>query len=232
MERFIPLASHIAQIVMMLLTAGGLFFTVIPLYQKAAVDEQIAKQQIKLDQLERQLKLGYRKIRANAVRQYVFAAGAQCTGLMLPAPTIRSDGSVPDIPRQILQIDVSECMRRLKESSTPLRDLTQSDFQTLKASIRQASHIANVSRIAVQAQMAAIDTQHDKNGPLDLGDLAQQSLVIMKKLGASDLQLQQAIHNMATQQQKLKLLTSYQEEVRKQIDVLNNIAWPEVSDAD
>ncbi|OJB01718.1 hypothetical protein BGV48_19115 [Burkholderia ubonensis] len=83
----LPLVSHVAQVVTVALTAGGLYFTVVPLYQKAAVDEQVAKQQIKLEQLEQRVDASYKKIRKNAVRQYVFSVGIQCTGLMLPLPT-------------------------------------------------------------------------------------------------------------------------------------------------
>lgn len=54
----------------------------------------------------------------------------------------------------------------------------------------------------------------------------------MRKLGAAEVQIRQAIRGMATQKQKLKLLSNYQKQVRQQIGGLRSTAWPVVPDTD
>lgn len=87
---------------------------------------------------------------------------------------------MPDIPGQTLQIDVPESMRRVFESPPALKDLTGADLEALKVAIDQASHRANVSRIASQLQMNATQTRADIPGPVGLGEFAEQSLAIMR----------------------------------------------------
>lgn len=106
----------------MLLTAGGLYFTVIPLYQKAALDEQVAKQQLKLEELQQRVATSYGKIRSEAVRQYVFLTQSDCTGLMIHTDlSLRATPKGPDVNDQTLAINVSDshCVQHSKRM--PLR---------------------------------------------------------------------------------------------------------------
>jgi hypothetical protein len=139
---------------------------------------------------------------------------------------------VPDILGQALPSDVPECMRRVFESSPALKDLTGAELEALKVAIDQAPYRANVSRMASQLQMNGIRTRADIPGPVDPGDFPQRSLALMRKLGASEVQIRQAIRGMATPKQKLKLLSNYQNLVRQQIDGLRSIASPVVPDTD
>ncbi|CAN7423008.1 hypothetical protein LJR034_002584 [Caballeronia sp. LjRoot34] len=95
LEKIVSLGGNVAQIILAAATIGAFFFTVIPLYQKAAVDEQVAKQQVKLEKLERQIRVGYERIRADAVRQYFFATGSKCTALLDP-PAL-TQGAKPQV---------------------------------------------------------------------------------------------------------------------------------------
>ena len=75
--------SHIVQLGLFLLTLATIYFTVIPLYQKALLDEQIAEKELRLAKLEKSLDAAYRKIRASAVRsrgQSTFSAGTGSLG--------------------------------------------------------------------------------------------------------------------------------------------------------
>src|ERR1700674_3669279 len=73
--------SFIAQIGLCVIAAYGLFYTVIPLYQKAMIDEQIAQKTLELEKARVDLSATYGRARALAVQNAIFHLGVQCLGL-------------------------------------------------------------------------------------------------------------------------------------------------------
>src|SRR6185437_1868693 len=114
MEVWLPRLSHIAQFGLFLFTLGSLYFTVLPLYQKALLDESIAKKEIELKTATVSLEQKYSKIRAFAIKEYVIAAGAKCSGLLEPVPELTPLGKKPEVrpshAERIYAIDVTQCL--------------------------------------------------------------------------------------------------------------------------
>ncbi|AOI68730.1 hypothetical protein [Burkholderia ubonensis] len=228
-ERVLPLVSHVAQVVTVALTAGGLYFTVVPLYQKAAVDEQVAKQQLKLEQLEQRVDASYQKIRKDAVRQYVFSAGMQCTGLMLPLPSLGSNKPNPDLIQQTLDINIPECMRNELANVSDIAELRQDDKAALSAAIDKASKEIDSARLAAQVRVSQVDAARDREGPLDIDAFSLQLLAILKKAGTSDQELRQLMRMLNTNSIKLKVKGAYVDLARNEIAKLLNVTWPQAS---
>ncbi len=76
--------SQITQLGLFILAIAGLYYTVIPLYQKAIVDEELAKKEVQLKELDKKINEMYRSARSMAIDQVIFAAGPKCSGLLTP----------------------------------------------------------------------------------------------------------------------------------------------------
>ncbi|MQR00974.1 hypothetical protein [Glaciimonas soli] len=231
-ERVIPLVSHIAQVIIMLLTAGGLYFTVIPLYQKAAVDEQVAKQQLRLEQLQRTVATNYKKMRAEAIRQYVFLAGVDCTGLMTPIPPLGVRSTGADLNDKILAINVSDCMHADLTTATLLTALTPEDREALSVSVNNIAADIDIARLAAKVRNSAAKPPFNAAGPLDLGlgEFAEMQLAVIKKFGATDNQVRAAREQMSVNTQRNKMTVQYTTFARSEIGKLNQLVWPKNTD--
>jgi hypothetical protein len=74
--------SAIAQIGLCLLAAFGLFYTVIPLYKSALLEEEIARKTRELERTQSALDQSYHHLRDQRVKLYIFKVGGPCTELM------------------------------------------------------------------------------------------------------------------------------------------------------
>lgn len=228
-ERYVPIASHIAQVLTTILTAGGLFFTVIPLYQKAAVDEQVAKQQQELVKLEQRVESSYRKIRRDAIHRYIFNAGAQCTGLMVPVLPVTAPA--PDLTEQTLAIDVTQCLQEQRLAVAELEELRPADRAALDEAINRAARTIEDARVRARFQVSQINPAHDPVGPVELGTLVMPQIALLKKAGASEQEIRQVVRSLAANEARLKIDREYGDIARKEINASGHIAWPPVTPA-
>lgn len=229
LERVIPLASHVAQVLMMLMTAGGFFFTVIPLYQKAAVDEQVAKQKIKLEELESKVAVNYKKYRAETIRKYVYLTGTECvTGLMFPIQKIGEKQPGPDLNDQILAINVSDCMRRDLSRTIGWEDLTEEDKKTLFAATNDIAAEIDIFRLTTKAKISSIQPNLKAAGPLELGmgEFAETEILLMKKAGATDDEIKILVSQLSVGSQRNDLTAKYSASALSKIKTLNQLIWP------
>jgi hypothetical protein len=77
-------AGAIATVVLAAAGVFGLFYTVIPLYKLAALDEQVSKRELELNRVQKQLDATHARVRHDLLHEFVFDRGAECTGLMEP----------------------------------------------------------------------------------------------------------------------------------------------------
>ena len=74
--------SHLSQFGIFVFTVWAIFFTVVPLYQKALLDEAIAKKEVELKEANTALERAYGRIKFTVVKDFVFMAGARCSDLL------------------------------------------------------------------------------------------------------------------------------------------------------
>ena len=122
-------ASHIAQTALFLLTLGTLYFTVLPLYQKALLDEQIAQKELRLAQLAKSMESAYRTIRASAVKDFAGYAAAECSGLLEPPHFDELKG--PRVVLKVLDISPTDCLTGAFDGSSELKQLNRRDYEQL-----------------------------------------------------------------------------------------------------
>jgi hypothetical protein len=224
-ERVVPLLSHIAQIGLFLLTAWGLFYTVIPLYQKAAVDEQVARQQVELERIGKELDASYAKIRRQTVIQFTFFAGPACTGLLQHIPDHVEPGKQSN-QKGPLDFDIHACLTQQLQDFGLKRELTDIDRATLAAEVAKVGERLEASRLAANLAVGQLKPADPTKGPVEMGSFSEFALAEMKRLGASPQQLIDAEHKMSLSYQQRLIESRYMDEVRLQLSGLANLTWP------
>lgn len=141
-DKWLHRFSLLSQCGLFMLTAWTIYYTVIPLYSKAILEEEVAKKTIELNLLNEKVDTAYGLIRSNLIKDFVRTSGIECSGLLIPPPTLALIGKrSPNLSfeQQIIGIDVPSCLdknRAALDFDTQLRtrDLTifDSEFNLIK----------------------------------------------------------------------------------------------------
>jgi hypothetical protein len=148
--------SHFSQLGLFLFTGGAFYFTVLPLYQKALLDEAIARKEVELKQATQALEKSYSGLRASVIREYVFFSGAECSNLLgSQAGKSNSDDRKMTVAEEIFAIDVPLCMQEMLQARKIEKELRAPDYAFLTAHINELN-----ARLSIKRQEAMTD--HDR----------------------------------------------------------------------
>lgn len=143
--------SSVSQAAVVLLTAAGFWFTVLPLYQKALLEEAIARKELEYKEVAAAMDRVYGRLRYAAVKDFVFYAGSNCSGLLLPPPTLYLIGqSSPDKrphAQQILEIGARDCLVGSLEKYRGLADLRPEDAKALRTRVESTGERLDQKRL-------------------------------------------------------------------------------------
>lgn len=137
-DSYLSRGASVSQIVGIGLALAGLFYTVIPLYQKAAVDEQLARREVELKVVEAALAEvkaeTYRLRRDNYMRVATRAAADECSdarrGFMpVPQGFKESDQEY----RRSLDVGVVECINRYLARASVVKELNSAELATWRS---------------------------------------------------------------------------------------------------
>lgn len=137
-DSWLSRGASISQIVGIGLALAGLFYTVIPLYQKAAVDEQLARREAELKAVENSLAEArtetYRLRRDNYLRVAARAASDECSDVrrsFMPIP--ESIGNTERRYRLQLDVNVVDCVKRYLARADEVKELSPADLEVWRA---------------------------------------------------------------------------------------------------
>jgi hypothetical protein len=149
LDIWLPRISHFLQFGLFVITLGSLYFVVLPLYQKAVLDEAIAKKEVELREVSAALEESYRRVRESTVKDFVLGAGLNCSGLMLP-PQIGTQvpNRKPDA-QEILEIDPKKCLVEASAHYPGLRSLRVEDMAILQEAIASFAQKLNKNRFEI-----------------------------------------------------------------------------------
>ncbi|WP_454867076.1 hypothetical protein [Pseudomonas lini] len=136
--------SHISQFGLFALTIGALYFTVIPLYKTAALEESIARRESELSATNTKLEAAtaalakvkleiYERNRNDLVKGIVSAAPL-CSGLMEPPRALGSDTS-NHYAESLLKVNAGQCLQDAFRENNAETKLTPDDLSYLKGAI-------------------------------------------------------------------------------------------------
>ena len=187
LDVWLPRISHFSQFGLFVVTIGGLYFTVLPLYQKAVLEEAIARKEVQLAASEKALEESYIRLRSFAIKEFVFGTGAKCSSLILPPPALRTidekPSPAPSEAEEIFSIKAEGCLKEAFQKSNSLKELRSSDLKVLAA---QVDRIA--ANIAARRESALVEyrsiPQRAKTDPSILkppGPFSERMLAILSK---------------------------------------------------
>jgi len=201
-DKWIQRLAHLSQVGLLLLTVFGFFYTVIPLYQKAALDEAISKDEARLKALQITIDSEYAHIRDFATYDYVASVGPACTGLLLepPLPTklMKFGDAAPDLVKfqeKILDINVDACLHNYLNTSPSLKQLHPSDFKFFEARVAVIGNTIERSRKIALQKFFAEPNQTNSYLPSDTqniivdqyGNYARNEILKLKSVNWNDV---------------------------------------------
>lgn len=160
MDVWLSRLSHLSQLGLFALTIGAFYFTVIPLYKTAALEESIARREFELNATTEKLKIAtaafekikleaYERDRRDLQKRIAFAA-PYCSGLMTPPEEFISKKTAY-LGENILKVDTAQCFRAEFEKNDAEKILTPEDYTYIKS---VADDISNaLSRLQKQAML-------------------------------------------------------------------------------
>lgn len=219
-------ASHVAQFGLFLITAGTIYFTVIPLYQKALLDEQIARREIELNRIQDELDVAYKKIRASSVGTYIFRVGAECSGLLLPVDqTGEESGGRIDFAKRVLSISPEECLRREMEMAA-LKELRPGDMSFFQVEVSRVGTKLEAFRKEALDEYSGAE-ERAKNRPLDMPrGPAARAMAEHLLTGQSEDLRRNVLAQIAVDEERSAIGSAYGEKFREEVSNLRNINWP------
>jgi hypothetical protein len=212
--------SQIAQVAMVALTLWTIVYTVIPLYQKAALDEAMARTEAELRAIKMEAGRVYIEMRSYVAERLIDRIGAECTGLMIP-PAV-SGG--PDTEEQDLAIDVNACAQEQLRTSIGIRKLRPVDAQFLAGKIGALGATLETEKAQVRRDFASFYERAKLDPSLVQPVAGKFTLAAARIVPAS--QRNAWLANAAIDESRSRMLLSFEGMARERIRALDQIEWP------
>lgn len=231
--------SHLSQFGLFALTIGALYYTVIPLYKTAALEESIARREAELSEMNIKLEVAtaafeiikseiYERNRKDLI-EGIISVSPYCSGLMkLPGET--SNSKHKELGYYLLKIDAAKCLRDELESRAANSILNTMDYITLESAVESASR--NLSHVQKKALMD-IETLPERaaNDPSVLAPLGPYS----KEAEEFSEYIESIVPGTVNKRAKIesalastrnKISMDYVTSVHNEILKLRDIKWP------
>lgn len=227
MDIWLQRISQFSQLGLFLVTLGTIYFTVIPLYQKSLLDEEIARKEIILENLKKQLNASYIKIRNSAVDDFIRHAALKCSGVFIDRPRTLSEAvnRPSSIIDSVISIKPEDCLSKAIEISS-LSSLKQKDLALLQAEVaRIGRKLELLRKEALRKHNAAVEEVEITRDQLSDNSLTGVfAELFLKTLPPEDIVEINFDREVSKKQFDTEL--RYADEVRSQISKLNSLNWP------
>ncbi|MCP1608294.1 hypothetical protein [Pseudomonas citronellolis] len=231
MDLWLARLSNFSQFGLFALTVGTLYFTVIPLYKMAALEELIAKREAQLAEAEHKVIAAQKNLdtltrevyvreRYELIRKFVFGAGAECSGLM-KQPDFDFDGPPLAPEDKYLIINVRDCLLSEFESFKIEQKLDRADSSRLRSAL--VSIGANLEKGRIEARKKIlevpgfIDSSPDLIAPMGPAERSWiKSQAELKKIFPGE-DWKKVERDLAIDRTQLKIASKFEEVVRDEV---------------
>lgn len=234
-DLYLSRLSHLSQIGLLIVATFGYFYTVVPLYEKSLLDEQIAQKELELKASKKALEENYKQLRKDIVSSYVFHVGIVCSGLDEKPEGPLQPGEKPLSPTkrygQVFELDVSNCLtRRLEGSKNLSKILRKNDLSYLYQQVGVIGKEIENLRLVAQKEFNAFPQKATSNPeilePLVLDSFSFRTLQALKgHISNSDYQI--AVFEAQLNQGLSKIANQYRTSIWNEVMKLDEITWPQ-----
>lgn len=230
LDVWLPRISHFSQFGLFAATISGFYFTVLPLYQKAVLEEAIPRKEIELAASEKSLEQSYARLREFSIKEFVFSTGAECSSLMIPPHALRAlDEKTPPGPskaEEILSINAGACIKEKFQKSKPLKELRPADIQILASHIEHIAADLAAKREAAWKEFQNIPLRAKANPSIlkPLSPFSERMLAFLSKSKAPAW-IEASRFSIAVKETQTAVAHEYDSYVRSQVATLRSINW-------
>ena len=228
---WLPRLSQFAQFGLFVLTVGGFYFTVLPLYQKALLEEAIAKKEVELSAATKALDRSYSRIREYAMREFYIKALPPCSGLFFSRPE-NATAEVEKVEKKqtraefVFAIDVPTCLNDMANKTTALNELRPDDRKLFDAAVTrlglELTEHQKVSQIEYKTAPSRVTDADVQAPPSESYRVKAQELIEKWNGGKID---NPARRRLAEQIAMERTVEKFEKEIREGIRALENIKW-------
>jgi hypothetical protein len=217
-----PRCGHVFQFILTLITLGSLYFTVLPLYQKALLDEAIAKKEIDLKAATIMLEKKYIVLRAFSVKEFIFTAGRDCMGLGTRPETSKTK----TFADREYEIDIDQCLTRVEVQPAALTELRPDDrvfFRAALQAIGKRLAVAKKDSLAKYQEALTLPETHLFVFPPDSFSVRMLE-ISERQYGLAAMQKER--WNTGIRIERQRISEKYVDLVRENITNLKQLKWP------
>lgn len=235
-DKWLQRLSHLSQFGLFLITIATIYFTVLPLYQKALLDEAIARKEIELKQAMALLDKAYKRVQVNASNDFVNYSMRACSGLFIQ---IDETGRSPKtLIGTALGIDIYSCLQNSLREVMPRSELRPEDQVKFERSVLAlASSLKKIEDTAIfhYKEVPSIAKRSPERLPVpQLGRYERQvqedvekwmaALGKVGKVESTERRRQREIDFAASHEQS-RTVRAYRDEVARRIVELRKFDW-------
>lgn len=222
---WLPRLSNLAQFGLFVFTLGFSYFTVLPLYQKAVLEEAVARKEIELAALNQSLEGSYTKLRAYAMRDFYIEAMPTCGGPFMERPST-STQTEKTYAQKLFDVDVPSCLAKLATQVESLRGLSAHDRETFDSVLRR---ISGEIRLQRQRAIADYESAGSQVTEADWASLPRDSFRVRTQEFIEKLRGGQPDHaarkKILMDVAKERVGTEYENFIRERVVSLRKIEW-------
>jgi hypothetical protein len=158
-DRWLVRAGYVAQVGVLLATVAGYYYTVIPLYQKAALDEQLARREVELKVAQRSVitarRETYEQQRQTLMEGLARRASYDCSDVKVAISQPGLDESRELRRTRLLSVDfdTDTCLAKSLESAKADKVLNETDAAYLREGLQALGRTIHAKRVAAKARI-------------------------------------------------------------------------------
>ena len=160
--------SSFSQFGLLIIAIIGYFYTVVPLYQKSVLDEEIAKKEIELIEMQKKLDENYAQLRKLLTGQFIFFVGLECTGMPKKALNFQSANLETELLLHLsnrLKNNGLTCLQNeLGKSTRLLQTLKNEDYKLFSNEIDKVGNQIELRRKSAIAEFEGRKKQFEIDG--------------------------------------------------------------------
>jgi hypothetical protein len=231
--------SHFSQIGLLIVAVFGYVYTVIPVYQKSLLDEQIAKKELELKNIQLKLDESYALNRMELIKNFVQGATYRCSGIdKLPknaSENFDNKRTIKQALGEVFEVQIKECLeapfyksKKFKESLRP------EDIEILTKEVLSIRDTLEKLKTESHSKFYALEDNAKYNpeilAQVNINKSFSYRMLELTKSVMSQKEYESKIFAIKIEQEMENISSEYRKAIYENIGKLIKIDWPKAKD--